>query len=108
VSAARLEALLAELYTDEAVRDAFIADPRGVAGRAGLDDAEVEAMAAIDRVGLELAARSFAHKRAGRAPRGHARRRARLRFLTAAAAWRYLVDRWRGVLDRRRPTEVNP
>jgi hypothetical protein len=90
MSATRLEALLAELYTDEVARRAFIADPRGVARRAGLDDVEVEAMVGIDRVGLEMAARSFAHKRAGRARR---RRRWSLRSLTAAKPWRYLFDR---------------
>ena len=86
MSAARLEALLAELYTDDVARRAFLADPRAVARRAGLDEREVEAVATIDRVGLELAARSFAHKRAGRV-------RPRRPSLTAAKAWRYLFGR---------------
>lgn len=64
--AARLEAFLARLYTDEAARAAFAADRRGEALRAGLDPADVDALAAIDTVGLELAADSFARKRAGR------------------------------------------
>lgn len=64
--AARLEAFLANLYTDEAARAAFLADPRAEALRAGLDPADADALAAVDTLGLELAADSFARKRAGR------------------------------------------
>src|SRR5262249_43448379 len=64
MSAQRLEAFLALLYTDAAARRAFLTDPHGMAAGAGLDRPEVAALAAIDRVGLELAARSFAAKRA--------------------------------------------
>ena len=63
-AARRLEAYLARLYTDAAARDAFLADPRGEARRAGLAEDDVAALEAIDRTGLELAAASFAHKRA--------------------------------------------
>jgi hypothetical protein len=63
---ARLEAFLARIYSDAAARTAFLADPAGEARRAGLDDAEQRAVIGIDRAGLDLAADSFARKRAGR------------------------------------------
>jgi len=75
MSAQRLEAFMALIYTDATARCAFLADPRGVAAGAGLDPSEVDALAAIDRVGLELAARSFAGKRAARQRRPSAWRR---------------------------------
>ena len=89
MSSARFEAVLAELYTDDDARRRFLADPRGHAQHAGLDGGEVEALAAIDRLGLELAARSFAVKRARRASR-------RPRW------WRRLAPRLPSFLDRRR------
>lgn len=58
------EAFLALLYTDTEVRRRFLQDPRGEASRTGLTAAECDALERIDRNGLELAARSFAHKRA--------------------------------------------
>jgi hypothetical protein len=58
------EAFLARLYTDAEVRGRFLADARGEAARAGMTAAECDALERIDRRGLELAARSFAHKRA--------------------------------------------
>lgn len=57
------ESFLARLYVDRSARDRFLADPRGVAAAAGLADNEIAAAVDIDRVGLELAAKSFAHKR---------------------------------------------
>jgi hypothetical protein len=63
VSAASLEAFLARLYTDGALRTRFLADPRAEAVRAGLAEADAEALVAIDREGLALAADSVAHKR---------------------------------------------
>jgi hypothetical protein len=66
MSAIRVEALLARLYVDADARRRFLSDPRAYARRAGLTDADVEAMGRLDRVGLELAARSFEAKRAGR------------------------------------------
>jgi hypothetical protein len=69
VSAPAFEAFLARLYTDPGARRDFLDDPRGAAARAGLEPAEVDLIAAIDPVGLELAAGSFERKRAGRAPR---------------------------------------
>ena len=61
---ARVEALLASLYVDRAARERWLADPDGEGRRAGLDEAARDAMRTLDRPGLELAAASFAHKRA--------------------------------------------
>lgn len=69
MSAQALEAFLARLYTDADARRDFLADPRGSAARAELEPSEVDGLAAIDRDGLELAARSFEKKRAAREPR---------------------------------------
>jgi len=63
MSAAALEAFLARLYTDAALRARFLTAPGAVARDAGLDPAQVQAMEAIDRVGLALAAESYARKR---------------------------------------------
>jgi hypothetical protein len=62
------EAYLARLYVDASARARFLADPRGEATRAGLTPAECAALDGIDRPGLELAARSFASKRAKAPP----------------------------------------
>jgi hypothetical protein len=59
----RFEHFLARLYVDAKARKQFLADPRGEAAAAGLADDEIAAAVSIDRVGLELAAASFAHKR---------------------------------------------
>lgn len=59
-----LEAFLARLYVDDALRAAFLADPTRVLGEMHLDPALSAELLAIDRVGLELAAESFARKRA--------------------------------------------
>jgi hypothetical protein len=61
---ASLETYLVKLYLDRDARQAFVADPRAAAREAGLAEADVAALDRIDRVGLELAARSFAAKRA--------------------------------------------
>src|SRR4051794_26869565 len=63
VSSPALETFLAKLYTDEEARVRFLADMRGEAARAGLSEAEVLALAHIDRIGLQMAAASYAHKR---------------------------------------------
>ena len=60
----RFEAFLARLYADERVMARFLADPRGEASRGGLDEVEIVAMLAVDRAALQMAAESFAHKRA--------------------------------------------
>lgn len=61
-----LETFLARLYTDPALRSAFLANPAEVAIEAGLDQDAARALEQIDRDGLELAAESFARKRAAR------------------------------------------
>lgn len=66
MSAQAVETLLARLYSDERYRRRFLEAPQEAARAAGLDDAEAAALAAIDRVGLELAADSYARKREGR------------------------------------------
>jgi hypothetical protein len=63
MSAARLEAFLAQIYVDETARQKFLADPRAAAAQAGLTESEIIALEQIDRVGLELTARSLARKR---------------------------------------------
>jgi hypothetical protein len=61
---ASLEAYLAKLYLDADARRVFAADPRAAATQAGLAADDVAALEGIDRVGLELAGRSFDAKRA--------------------------------------------
>jgi hypothetical protein len=61
-----LEAFLAHLYTDEAALRDFLLAPAETARRAGLADEEICAMAACDRDGLVMAARSFRAKRDAR------------------------------------------
>jgi hypothetical protein len=58
------EVFLARLYTDGPLRTRFLAAPRLEAERHGLTAEECAALEEIDRAGLELAARSYAHKRA--------------------------------------------
>ncbi len=67
MSAANLESFLARLYTDARLREVFLADPARATRGKGLDDSEIEALRQIDRAGLELAAHSYAHKRAAHA-----------------------------------------
>jgi hypothetical protein len=64
-----LEAYLARLYLDRDARRAFLADPGGAARRQGLGDADVAALERIDRVGLELTARSLAARHSAPRPR---------------------------------------
>ena len=66
MSTSRFEAFLAKLYVDESARAKFLVDPRGEALKAGLTAQEVEAVARIDRVGLDLLATSLERKRRGR------------------------------------------
>ncbi len=77
---AALEAYLARLYLDTDARRAFTADPRAAASRAGLQPADIAALERIDRVGLELTARSLQAKHLS-----HSRRRWFPRLL---ARWR--------------------
>jgi hypothetical protein len=64
MSSVALETFLARLYTDADARRRFETDPQGEAARAGLAPAECLAMTQCDRVGLQMAAESFGHKRA--------------------------------------------
>jgi hypothetical protein len=63
VTSAAFEAFLARVYVEPEFRAAFLADPLGVARRAGLSEDECQALAEIDREGLRMAASSFAAKR---------------------------------------------
>jgi hypothetical protein len=63
MSAARLEAFLAKIYVDEDLRQRFLADPRGEAAKAGLNEREIGALEKIDRAGLILTAQSLQKKR---------------------------------------------
>jgi hypothetical protein len=68
-SAQACEDLLARLFTDAEYRVRFREDPQGVGRECGLDDTAMAALATTDWVGLELASRSYAHKREGRTNR---------------------------------------
>ena len=57
------EAFLTKLYVDRQARAEFLADPQAAGSRAGLSEAECDALVAIDRTGLEMAANSFERKR---------------------------------------------
>lgn len=63
MSAANFEAFLARLYVDAEARSRFLADPHRETQNAGLAEEERAALLAIDRDGLEFAARSFSQKR---------------------------------------------
>ena len=69
MSAQKLEAFLARLYVDDQARSRFLANPRREALNAGLTEDDCAALEKIDIVGLELAAASFARKRASLPPR---------------------------------------
>lgn len=62
MSARAFETFLARVYMDAAARVRFKANPREEARSAGLSDEECAALENTDWVGLEMAARSFAHK----------------------------------------------
>ncbi|MGE0825597.1 MAG: hypothetical protein AB7G75_12230 [Candidatus Binatia bacterium] len=64
MSASAFEAFLARIYVDATARRQFLANPHREAQNAGLSEEECETLANIDRLGLELAADSFARKRA--------------------------------------------
>jgi hypothetical protein len=66
MSAPVVEAFLARLYTESALRREFVESPVAVSLRAGLTEEEAVEMAAIDMRALEIAADSYAHKREGR------------------------------------------
>ncbi len=62
MSSPAFEAFLARIYVDADFRARFLADPRGESARAGLSPGDSAALDRIDRVGLAMAARSFARK----------------------------------------------
>ena len=64
MSARRVEEFLALLYVDPETRRRFVAEPRECARRAGLPERDVDSVAGLDPCDLDLAARSFAAKRA--------------------------------------------
>jgi hypothetical protein len=64
MSSPRMEAFLARLYTDKPALAAFLRAPTESARAAGLDAADVSALAAADHAGLAMAAASFRAKRA--------------------------------------------
>ena len=59
----RFEAFLARLYVDTSAREQFLRDPEAALAGEDLNEEERAALAAIDRVGLRLAAMSFGKKR---------------------------------------------
>ena len=67
MSARELETFLTRIYVDAAMRKAFKENPHFEALRAGLSEEECRALEHMDWAGLELAARSYAHKRDGQA-----------------------------------------
>jgi hypothetical protein len=69
MNAHKLEVFLAKLYADDQARSRFLADPRREVLSAGLTAGDCAALENIDLVGLELAADSFARKRASCPPR---------------------------------------
>jgi hypothetical protein len=58
-----LERFLAKIYVDPETRTRFLSAPYDEAVRAGLQEEQCRALEKIDRVGLEMAARSFGRKR---------------------------------------------
>ena len=63
MSSPLLERFLAKIYVDSEARARFLDDPRAEAARAGLPEDQCLALESIDRIGLEMAARSYARKR---------------------------------------------
>ncbi len=62
-----LETFLARLYTDDALRSAFLAAPLDTALAEGASPSEAESLAAMNPESLTLAARGFTRKRDRRA-----------------------------------------
>jgi hypothetical protein len=56
------ETFLARLYTDETLRARFLADPSGEGERNGLTSTECADLACIDRLGLQMMAKSLKAK----------------------------------------------
>jgi hypothetical protein len=58
-----IQEFLAKIYVDADARSRFLAAPYREASRAGLTEDQCRSLENIDRVGLEMAARSFGRKR---------------------------------------------
>jgi hypothetical protein len=86
-----LEAFFARLLVDPLARARFAVDPIAEGRRARLDAEECRALLDLDRVGLELAASSFASKR----------RRAELASAQALGALRRMTRRVLATVLRR-------
>jgi hypothetical protein len=69
MSSPALEQFLARIYVDAAARERFLAAPFEAAREAGLSEEQCRSLEAIDRPGLEMAARSYSRKRAVKASR---------------------------------------
>jgi hypothetical protein len=84
MSAPALEAFLARLFSDAALRERFLHDAKTVTADLPLTEIERAALLEIDRTGLQMAAASYANKRAP-----HVKRRGLRRFLSrfSLAAW---------------------
>ena len=63
MSSPALELFLARLYTDPILLRQFALSGAAAADGAGLSADELEALVAIDRAGLQMAAGSYSHKR---------------------------------------------
>ena len=63
MSTPALERFLARIYVDANARARFLANPRAEAARAGLTEDQCLALESIDRIGLDMAVRSYARKR---------------------------------------------
>ncbi|MGK5050595.1 hypothetical protein [Janthinobacterium sp. RB2P8] len=85
MSSAALETYLARLYTDDALLAAFLLQPRAQALLHGLSPQEAGAMAAMDHIGLQMAAASYHAKRAAHASQPR----------PAQRWWRRLLQVWR-------------
>jgi hypothetical protein len=81
MSEQRMEEVLAGLYADATERERFLRDPGQYAAACGLDEDERRALVGIDRTGLDMAARSYAAKRAAHAAPRRPAWRQRLRWL---------------------------
>jgi len=66
MSPRNFESFLAHLYVDADLRARFRAAPQVEARKAGLDAGELRSLETLDWTSVELAARGFAKKRAGK------------------------------------------
>jgi hypothetical protein len=89
MSARSLEAFLARIYVDKNSRTRFKANPQAEGKLAGLSEEECAALQNTDWIGLEMAARSFAHKRTFKRQRSRDSFTQSLRNLFAALSARF-------------------